>query len=246
MFSTHLLNALQTARHIAVLTGAGVSAESGVPTFRTADGLWKRFKPEELANFDAFMADPELVTAWYNERRRIINSVEPNPGHRALADIAHLVPAVTLITQNVDGLHQRAGSRDIIELHGNIHRNICSRCRIEVQLEMESEVLQPPCTSCGGLIRPDVVWFGEFLPEGAMAAAEKAALDCDIFFSIGTSALVYPAAALPATARQHGAYVVEINTERTALSDHVDECLIGPAGQLLPMLTDRLKENRTD
>ena len=240
MFSDILLTALRNARHITVLTGAGISAESGVPTFRSTEGLWKKFKPEELATFDAFIKNPALVTEWYNARRQIVRDVEPNDGHRALVELEQGVDAFTLITQNIDGLHQRAGSRHVVELHGNIHRNFCVRCRtVYGQETLPSEVMPPQC-ACGGLIRPDVVWFGELLSAAALAAAQHTASSCDVFLSVGTSAVVYPAAALPTLAQRHGAFVVEINIEATELSPLIDECIIGEAGTVLPALVAAL------
>lgn len=244
MFSESLLAALRSAQHVAVLTGAGISAESGIPTFRSTDGLWKQFKPEELATFEAFIRNPTLVSAWYAERRKIIRNVEPNAGHRALAQLAHCVPRLSLITQNIDGLHQQAGNRHVIELHGNIHRNICIQChRLYTQEEFPSSTMPPQC-QCGGIIRPDVVWFGEMLSAEVLDAAWEAASSCDVFLSIGTSAVVYPAAFLPRMAKQYGAFVVEINVEQTDLSPFVDECLLGQAGVVLPALVVALESTR--
>lgn len=212
-----------------------------MPTFRSNDGLWKQFKPEELATFEGFIRNPALVSAWYAERRKIIREVVPNAGHHALAHLEACVPRLSLITQNIDGLHQKAGSRHVIELHGNIHRNICMQCRqVSTQEELPSSTMPPQC-HCGGLIRPDVVWFGELLPTEAFDAASNAAASCDVFLSVGTSAVVYPAASLPTLAKQHGARLVEVNIERTDLSPYADDCLIGPAGVILPDLIETLK-----
>jgi len=236
-FSHNLISSLQHAESMCVLTGAGVSAESGVPTFRGEEGLWKKFKPEELANFDAFIRNPDLVWEWYAYRRRLIHEVKPNPAHFGLAALERHVKDFTLVTQNVDNLHRRAGSKNVLELHGNIERSYCIKCRAltpESVLERGSGV--PRCPQCGGLIRPDVVWFGEMLPQEEFSKAESAAKRCDIFFSIGTSSIVYPAASLPYTALDYGALVVEINLENTDLSERAHETLLGKAGEILPEL----------
>ncbi|MDZ7270923.1 MAG: NAD-dependent deacylase [candidate division KSB1 bacterium] len=242
LFSEELVRRLRQARSVAVLTGAGVSAESGVPTFRGADGLWKKFRPEELATFDAFQRNPALVWEWYEYRRSIIRDISPNPGHYALAELEKMVPDFSLITQNVDGLHRRAGSRNVLELHGNIMRNRCSHCGAlleEVPVSPESGL--PHC-SCGGLLRPDVVWFGEMLPERTWEEAVAAAHRAEVFFSIGTSAVVYPAASLPLEAKSSGAYVVEINFEPTPLTTVVHESIRGKSGEILPLLLAQLRK----
>jgi NAD-dependent deacetylase len=234
--------ALRKARHVCVLTGAGVSAESGIPTFRDAlTGLWEKFNPEDLATPEAFERDPKFVWDWYEFRRELIRKVEPNPGHYALAELARLVPSLTLVTQNVDGLHQRAGSRGVLEYHGNILRD---RCTVEQAIADRSEESRhglPRCAACGGLLRPDVVWFGEAIPVGPMMAAAEAARDCDLFLSIGTSSLVYPAAGLAEAALDAGAKVVEINPGRTELSDAATLVLSGPSGTVLPRLVAGLR-----
>jgi NAD-dependent deacetylase len=227
---------LASAKSVAALTGAGVSAESGIATFRDPGGLWEKFRPEELANLDAFMANPGLVQAWYQHRRDIVTNALPNPAHEALARLEDLYEDFTLITQNVDGLHARAGSRNVVELHGNLTRNYCIGCGRELT-DVELDAMHDTtyrCTSCGGLIRPDVVWFGEMLPESAVRKAQEAASRADVFLSVGTSALVYPAAALPLAARASGAFVIEINTEPSAIADQADVRLTGPAGEILP------------
>jgi NAD-dependent deacetylase len=236
-FSDTLCSLVRTAESICVLTGAGISAESGVETFRGSNGLWSKLKPEELASFDAFLRNPELVWEWYNYRKKIIHDVKPNPAHSALARLEELVKDFTLVTQNIDNLHRRAGSKNILELHGNIERSYCIGCgKYFAHVELTSEKKVPHCPSCHGIIRPDVVWFGEMLPEGVFETAGDAANRCELFFSIGTSAVVYPAASLPLTARNNGAYVVEINMERTEISQHVHETLLGKAGEILPNL----------
>jgi NAD-dependent deacetylase len=220
-----------------VLTGAGISAESGVPTFRGEEGLWKKFRPEELANFHAFIRNPDLVWEWYAYRRKLIHEVKPNAGHYALVELERRVKEFTLVTQNVDNLHRRAGSKSMVELHGNIERSYCIDCgAIVEELDIDSLTKAPRCVHCGGLVRPDVVWFGEMLPREAFSRAEQAARHCDLFLCIGTSAVVYPAASLPYTAFDQGAFVVEINRERTELSTRAHESLLGAAGEILPQL----------
>jgi NAD-dependent deacetylase len=243
MISETLRHMLIQTRSMCVLTGAGVSAESGVPTFRGADGLWAKFKPEELATFSAFLRNPELVWEWYAYRKKVMKEVVPNPAHHALVSMEELVEDFTLVTQNVDNLHTRAGSKRVLELHGNIERSYCVECHWsydEVMLGEDRTV--PRCMRCGGLIRPDVVWFGELLPEEVYHQAERAAERCDLFLCVGTSAVVYPAASLPLIARDHGAYVVEINRERTEISPRVHETILGNAGEILPQLVRILEQ----
>lgn len=229
---------------MAVFTGAGMSAESGVPTFRGEDGVWKKFKPEELANFDAFIRNPELVWEWYKHRKHLIATILPNPGHRALAEMERYHIKFSIITQNIDNLHRKAGSVIVHELHGNIGRNYCISCGASASNEeVFSAQSVPTCTLCHGLIRPDVVWFGELLPADEWNAAETAARQCEIFFSVGTSAVVYPAASLPQMAKRSGAYVVEINIEPTDLSTHADEVIPGRAGEILPELLRAYKHH---
>lgn len=232
-----LVEALRNARYAVVLTGAGISAESGVPTFRDVQtGLWARYSPEELATPAAFQRNPRLVWEWYTWRRELVARAAPNPGHVALVELEQRVPAFTLITQNVDGLHHRAGSRQVIELHGNIHRTKCLEEGIVVTSWMETDDVPPRCPRCGSFLRPDVVWFGEMLPPHALQAAIEVARTCDLFFSIGTSGLVHPAASLPYEALQHGAMFVEINPDVTPLTAHATYALRGPAGRILPTL----------
>ena len=229
--------ALRSARQVTVLTGAGISAESGVPTFRDAQtGLWARYDPHQLATPAAFRHNPRLVWDWYAWRRGLVAQARPNAGHEALAEIERRVPRLTLITQNVDGLHARAGSRNIVELHGNLARTRCSVEETVVESWAETDERPPRCPRCGAFLRPDVVWFGEMLPRAALAAAQAAAADCDLFLSVGTSGLVEPAAALPYAALAGGALVVEINPDRTPLTPHVSYHLAGPAGVILPAL----------
>jgi NAD-dependent deacetylase len=237
-FAPPLLAALRSARMIAVLTGAGVSAESGVPTFRDAQtGLWAKFDPRELATPEAFARNPKLVWDWYAARRAKLAAVEPNPAHFALAAMEGRAPRFLLATQNVDGLHQRAGSVSVVELHGSITRVKCSREGTPVEHWDDTHAGEPPrCPSCRAFLRPDVVWFNELLPQHAQEAAESAARRCDVLLVVGTSAEVYPAAALPQHALRRGVPVVEINPNETPLSADVDYRLRGPAGNVLPAL----------
>jgi len=227
---------------VCVLTGAGISAESGVPTFRDAQtGLWARYRPEDLATPEAFARDPQRVWEWYEWRRELVRRVEPNAGHRALVELAGKMPRLTLVTQNVDGLHQRAGSTGVIEYHGNILRDRCSAEGTLARRSTLSMTGLPECARCGELLRPDVVWFGEAIPRQALLEADAAAADCDVFLSIGTAAVVYPAAGLPESALRSGARVIEINTEPTALTPLVDIALCGPSGDVLPQLLQALR-----
>ncbi|MBN2011169.1 NAD-dependent deacylase [candidate division KSB1 bacterium] len=242
MFSDLLIERLLKATSVVVLTGAGISAESGVPIFRGETGLWKKFRPEELANIDAFLRNPSLVWEWYNYRKDLIREVNPNPGHVALVALENKYPDFLLVTQNVDNLHRVAGSRNIRELHGNIMRNRCVDCNRQID---QSELTVPtgsavPRCECGGLVRPDVVWFGEALPNKEIQDAFTAARSCDVFLVVGTSAVVHPAAQLPLEAKEYGAYVLEINVEPTVISNYVNESIFGKAGTILPALVKRL------
>lgn len=264
-----LIRGLRNSRHIVAFTGSGVSAESGVPTFRDAQtGLWANFRPEELATPEAFRRDPRRVWEWYAWRRELVAKAHPNPAHRALCELEGTAPSVprirlqehlspnteemtehfpppqtqrrldafTLITQNVDGLHQQAGSRNVVELHGNISRTKCFEEDIVVEHWNESGEVPPRCPQCGGLLRPDVVWFNESLPEVALNRALAASRRCEVFLAIGTSSQVYPAASLPLEALASGAMVVEINPDDTPLSRRATHVLRGPAGVILPEL----------
>jgi len=227
---------LKEARSVAVLTGAGVSAESGVPTFRGAGGLWRQRRAEDLATPAAFARDPKFVWEWYDWRRSVLAEVKPNPGHYALAEIQAQTPNFTLITQNVDGLHELAGSRNVLRLHGSIWALRCLDCQSE-RMDRRSPLPEiPPRCECGGMLRPGVVWFGEPLPQQIWRDAEAAARAAELFLVVGTSAVVYPAAGLAQIAKSSGARVVEINIAETALSPGIDSFLQGPSGELLPLL----------
>ncbi len=227
---------IASARAIAVLTGAGLSQESGVPTFRGADGLWRRYRAEELATPEAFARDPRLVWEWYDWRRSVIARAQPNPAHYALAELETRAADFSLLTQNVDGLEEVAGCRNLHRLHGDIWLLRCVRCGREEKNRTVPLPELPPRCACGGLLRPGVVWFGEALPAAVLRSAFAAAERAQIFLVIGTSAVVQPAASLPLVARQAGARVVEINREATPLSPVVDASLLGPAGEILPQL----------
>ena len=238
-FPDRLVQGLRSAARVAVITGAGISAESGIPTFRQAQtGLWERYRPEELATPEAFLRDPRLVWEWYRWRRELVSRAEPNDGHRALAALAERIGDFALITQNVDGLHQRAGCGDVIELHGNILRVKCFDGHHPAVSWPEDGPVPPRCSRCDSLLRPDVVWFGEALPAGALARAVSAARACEWFFSIGTSSVVYPAAGLLETAIAAGAKTVEINPNPTPHTENVTYRLRGPAGAILPRLME--------
>jgi len=228
--------AISRASRVTVLTGAGVSAASGIPTFRGADGMWKKFRAETLATAEAFKHDPTLVWEWYDWRRCLISNAEPNAGHRALAELERRKPAFTLVTQNVDGLHDRAGSRSLVKLHGDIWCVRCTACGREQKDDRAPLAVLPPQCDCGGLLRPAVVWFGEPLPAETWREAEQAASDAELFLVIGTSAEVYPAAALPYAAKAAGAVVVEINPQPTPLTTAADVTIRATAGLAVPAL----------
>ena len=249
----HARAVLDTASRVVVLTGAGVSAESGVPTFRGAQGLWRSYRPEELATPEAFQRDPALVWEWYQWRRGLISACEPNAGHHALARRALDREGVLLVTQNVDGLHHRAARDEAtrgghakpeaaypLEVHGAIHRDRCSGCGRTTDPPSGSEAGPPTCRACGSaLLRPDVVWFGEALDPDVIGAAQDAASQADVCLVVGTSALVYPAAALPEVTLRSGGVIVEVNLEPTPLSAWAEVSLRGRAGEILPAILDR-------
>lgn len=235
-----LISRLKSARRAAALTGAGVSAESGLPTFRGNEGLWKKYKAEDLASIDGFLQRPQVVWEWYEYRRSIYANARPNPGHAALAALEKFYPEFTLITQNTDGLHFAAGSENILELHGNIRRNRCHSCGKLYPEKVESNGQIPPRCGCGGMLRPDVVWFGEALSPSILDAAWRAALQAEIFFSVGTSGLVQPAASLSLVAKRSGAILVEINLEPTPLTPEADFFLSGKASEWLALIKEEL------
>ncbi|PXF63928.1 SIR2 family NAD-dependent protein deacylase [Kangiella spongicola] len=238
-----VLALIQNAKRVTILTGAGVSAESGVATFRaykdeTRESLWSQYDPQKMASIDGFLENPNLVWQWYQWRRRELKNKKPNDAHKAIAkwqqskSLGLKQQTVTLITQNVDGLHQAGGSRDVIELHGNIWRNHCLQCRAEYKVDVTGIESVTNCPECGGQVRPSVVWFGEALPEQAWRDAESASYSCDLFLSVGTSSQVYPAAGLATLAKSQGAKVIEINPEPTE-SSVVDYFVLSKAGVFL-------------
>jgi NAD-dependent deacetylase len=248
MFEVQLIEALRRAQHVMVLTGAGVSAESGVPTFRDRlTGLWEQYDAAELATPDAFRRDPSLVWGWYEWRRALVQRAQPNAAHRAIARMAAQVPRLTLVTQNVDDLHERAGSSGVVHLHGQLARPHCERCQEpfacpepDPRLPEGGRRIEPPrCAACGGRVRPGVVWFGEPLPQGPWQAAVEAAKQCELFFCIGTSAVVQPAASLIDLARRSGATTVQVNPNPTDADRTVTFALRGKAGEIMPELVER-------
>jgi NAD-dependent protein deacetylase/lipoamidase len=241
---TELAAALAGARSLCVLTGAGVSAESGIPTFRGPDGLWRNFRIDDLATPEAFSRNPQLVWEWYAWRREIMHQSQPNPAHYALAEIEDQFltrpgAQFTLVTQNVDGLHERAGSRRVLRLHGNIWGLRCATCGAEREDHSVPLDPFPPRCASNHMMRPAVVWFGEALPEDALRPAIEAAARSDLFLVVGTSALVYPAASLPLIAKEKGARLIEVNPERTPLSEIADAVLTGKAGDILGALRQK-------
>ena len=229
---------LATAARVTVLTGAGISAESGVPTFRGKDGLWQGFRATDLATPEAFAHDPKLVWRFYNWRRELLAPLKPNPAHEALARLEGKVPHFTLLTQNIDDLHRKAGSRNIVELHGNIWLVRCIRCLRMARKEEVPLPELPTCPECGDLLRPHVVWFGEALDPADLERAVDASRSCQVMLVIGTSAVVQPAASLALVARERGARVVEVNLEATPYTHLLDAALHGKAGTLVPQLVE--------
>lgn len=227
---------LAEAERVTVLTGAGVSRESGLPVFRGREGLWRQRRPEELATPEGFARDPHLVWEWYNWRRQVVAGARPNPGHRALVELERRIKDFTLITQNVDGLHDVAGSRRVLKLHGDLWSVRCLGCgREKIDRTVPLPEIPPRCP-CGGLLRPGVVWFGEPLPAEALRRALEAAGRAQLFLVVGTSAVVQPAASIPLVARQAGAKVVEVNVEETSLSPVTHVSFQGKSGEILPCL----------
>ena len=241
-----LVEALSGAGRIVVLTGAGMSAESGVPTFRGADGLWEKYRAEDLATPEAFRADPTLVWRWYDWRRTLIAKLRPNPGHEALARWETLFPDFTIVTQNVDGLHSGAGSNNVLELHGNIWKVRCTRERtIHENREAPLATLPPKCPDCGELLRPHIVWFGESLDPDVIGRAIRLSETCDLMLVVGTSAIVYPAASLPSVAAAAGAKVIEVNPDATPLSAQAHLSLRGTAAKVLGAADLILRNRKT-
>ena len=238
--SEKTIDKIISAKSIVFFTGAGISAESGIPVFRGKDGIWNKLKPEELANFNAFLKNPEMVWEWYNHRKKIIKDSKPNAAHLSIAELQNYFSEVIVVTQNIDNLHRRAGSKIIYELHGNIERNYCIKCHAFYNYEIDLTHGVPKC-GCGGLIRPDVVWFGEYLPEDQLSASERAAENCEVFFIVGTSGVVYPAASLIYTAKENKAYLIEINIEQTEISYLADESYFGKAREILPEILKKIK-----
>lgn len=237
-----LLEALAAARSVVVATGAGVSAGSGIATFRDRQsGLWSKYRPEDIATPEAFARNPVLVWDWYQWRRKRLSEVQPNAGHDALAEMERLLPGLTLVTQNVDGLHGKAGSRNIVEFHGNIRRNRCVDEGTLSEWDPRTTERPPRCETCGAYLRPDVVWFGEALDKEVLKSAFEAAGRCDVFLSVGTSSVVEPAASLAIRAAGNGAFVAEINPESTPLTASAQAVLRGPSEVLLPALLDALR-----
>lgn len=236
-----LVKLLTSTQRVAVLTGAGISAESGIPTFRGKEGLWKKYRAQDLATVSAFRENPKLVWEWYDWRRNIISSKNPNPGHQVLAQWEKYFPSFVIITQNVDGLHQRAGSKNVLEIHGNIWKLRCMDEGIIVEnYESPLKKIPPHCPDCGALLRPHVVWFGESLPFDTLNKAFTETRQCEVMFSIGTSAVVQPAASLPLKALEAGAKIVEVNPDPTPITSYTELSLRGKAGKLLPQISEAL------
>jgi NAD-dependent deacetylase len=232
---------LRGSKRTVVLTGAGISAESGIPTFRGEDGLWNRFRAEDLATLEAFQNDAALVWGWYDWRRGLISKVEPNPAHKVLALWETRLPGFSIVTQNIDGLHQKAGSKNVVELHGNIWKVRCTKERtVSANTEPHLDEIPPRCPSCGAVLRPDVVWFGEPLERAVLEEAGRLSATCEVMVVVGTSALVHPAASLPLAALERGARLVEINPDSTPLTRLSHVSLKGKAGEVLPLVQDRL------
>ncbi|AHL22256.1 NAD-dependent protein deacetylase [Thermococcus nautili] len=245
---SHAAKILARSRFAIAFTGAGISAESGVPTFRGFNGLWKRYRPEELATPEAFKRDPHLVWEFYRWRMRKILDAKPNPAHYALAELERMGLLRAVITQNVDDLHREAGTRNLIELHGNIFRVRCTSCDYRENLKESGRVYEfvdskdlPRCPRCGSLLRPDVVWFGEALPRDALEEAFRLAEKADVVIVVGTSGVVYPAAYIPYIVKEHGGRVIEVNVERSGITPIADVFLRGKAGEVLPKLVELVR-----
>lgn len=238
---------LGRARRVVVLTGAGISKESGIPTFRDAqDGLWRQYNPLQLASPEGFRANPALVWQWYDHRRQLVEQARPNPAHHALVRLEQLVPHLVIVTQNVDGLHVKAGSTDVIELHGNLRRYRCigEGHRFAFEDLPDRHHVPPRCPQCDALIRPDVVWFGELLPPSALERAMEESRSCDVMLVVGTSGVVQPAASLPYYAAEQGATLIEINPEPSGITPLAHVFLQGKAGEILPRLVEVVDQQR--
>jgi len=239
--------ALARSRRLVVFTGAGVSKESGIATFREPEtGLWARYDPVELATYEAYVRRPGFVWSWYEHRFGAAAAASPNPAHTAIAELERLLPQVSVVTQNIDGLHQRAGSSDVIELHGSMFRFKCLSERhtgFVLDVFAGQDVKPPRCPECGEPLRPDVVWFGEALPADAIDRAQALSAACDVMLVVGTSGVVYPAAALPLLAAEAGATVIDVNPERDAVAAVADTFLRGPGGEILPQLAAAVREH---
>ena len=236
---------LNSSRSLFILTGAGISAESGIPTFRGADGLWKNYSATDLATPEAFEKNPELVWEWYHWRQGIILKAEPNPAHFAVAELEKKFNNFLLLTQNVDNLHRRAGSKKVLELHGNIFRARCLSCGriVHHQIEPGKEIINLPKCDCEGLLRPDIVWFGEQIPQDIWQASLEFLSAADTSIICGTSGIVWPAAAIPEMAKKNRAKIIEINLEPTPISSIVDVSILGKAGEILPLIIQTLNTN---
>lgn len=240
--SKTVIEKLQNAKRLVFFTGAGISAESGIPTFRGEEGIWNKFKPEELANFNSFIKNPNLVWEWYQFRRELVKKALPNEGHLSITEFQKYFE-VTVVTQNVDNLHRRAGCNNICELHGNIEKNYCIECKRRFDfIEFPQSEISPKC-ECGGLIRPDIVWFGEMLPAEEYSKSEKAARECDILFSVGTSSIVFPAAYIPYEAVDSDKFVVEINPDETEFSNAANEVYREKSGVILKSILSEFKRS---
>ena len=239
--------AVARAKKVVVFTGAGVSKESGIATFREPEtGLWARYDPMELATYEAYVRQPEFVWIWYEHRFGAAAAAAPNPGHIAIAELGRMLPRVSVVTQNIDGLHQRAGSSDVVELHGSMFRFKCLSERHTgfVFDDFAGQDEKPPrCPECDGLLRPDVVWFGEALPDDAIDRARELSASCDVMLVVGTSGVVFPAAAMPLIAKEAGATVIDVNPERDALAQRCDLFLKGPGGKVLPRLVAAVRQH---
>lgn len=244
MFSTKMINRLRSAYHVTVLTGAGISAESGVPTFRGNDGLWNKFDADHLATPEGLLKNNALLSQFFQWKRTVLSTIKPNLGHYALVDLENRYDEFTLITQNMDNLHSLAGNKNLLELHGNLTRSYCVSCGEKFTDQPDTvfgdEI--PKCVKCGGMLHPDIVLFGEPIPDRILKLAQEASATCEVFFSIGTSGFLEPAASLPYIAKANGSFVVEVSATRTQLSDHADEFISGQLGKVLPLLVIMLEK----